>query len=72
MAVCFLTLKPPYVRVVLDRSRQEEKEEKSMPNPIELSMAAKVKSHSSWTRDKMVGSEVLWNLREQGPVWADS
>lgn len=54
-----LNLQFPYVRLTLDRSRQEDYEETSMSYPLEFSMAARAKPHSSGTRDKVVGVGVL-------------
>lgn len=65
----FLNLESPCVRVTLERSRQEEKEETSVSTPGESSRAAKVRPHSSG--DKVADLGVLQTLREQGPVGVD-
>lgn len=67
----FLNLKSPHVRVALDRNGQEAKEEKSISNPVESSMAVRLKPPSSGMRDKAVDFCVFRNLREQCPVGVD-
>ena len=54
-----LNLESPYLRVTLDRSKQEGKEKQSMSTPVESSTAAGVKPQPSVTGDKMVHFGVL-------------
>lgn len=58
------------VSAALDRSR-EGKEEKSMSNTVESSMAPGVKPHSFGTRDMVVDLGILSNLSENGSFLVD-
>lgn len=66
-----MNLESPYVRVTLDRGKQERQEEKYLSNPVGSSSAAGVKPHFSGTGVEVVGLAVLWSLRKQGPAGVD-
>ena len=55
----FSNFEPPYVRVALDRNKQEGEEEKPMFNPVGSSTAACVVHHSSGIGDNVVVPDVF-------------
>lgn len=55
----FLELDSPYVRVTLDRSQQERREEECISGLVELSRAAGVRPYSSGTGDRVVDLSIL-------------
>lgn len=44
------------------REKGQKKEKKTIFNPVELSMPAGVRSHSSGTGENVVDRSILWNL----------